>query len=347
MRLTSDELARVYAGGAEHVFAGSYGWASAGRFHHAQSQVHRFLNVLGGYVRSVNSYSAGAAEVILPHVIGQKDDVGRYGVRWPDVVDQAELVVSFGGMPMKNWQVDAGGMARHRVRGYVDAARRNGVRFVLFSPIRDDLPADVDAEWHPTRPGTDTAVMLALAHVLLAENRIDRALVGTLAAGLERFEAHVLGEVDGRPKSTRMGRRALPASRLRPFVTWPGRMAGRRTLVNVSQSIQRAERGEQPVWMAVALAAILGEIGLPGRGFSFGLGSMGTMGTERVQIPLPTFPQGTNRVAAFIPVARVSDMLLARGAGTSTTARRWFIPTSGWSTGPVATHSTISRISAG
>ena len=42
------------------IFGGSYGWSSAGRFHHAQSQVHRFLNTaLGGYVRSVNSYSAG------------------------------------------------------------------------------------------------------------------------------------------------------------------------------------------------------------------------------------------------------------------------------------------------
>ncbi len=29
--------------GNETVFGGSYGWASAGRFHHAQSQVHRFL----------------------------------------------------------------------------------------------------------------------------------------------------------------------------------------------------------------------------------------------------------------------------------------------------------------
>ena len=37
------------------IFGGSYGWSSAGRFHHAQSQVHRFLNALGGYVRHVDS----------------------------------------------------------------------------------------------------------------------------------------------------------------------------------------------------------------------------------------------------------------------------------------------------
>src|SRR5699024_3827514 len=52
------------------IYGGSYGWASAGRFNHAQSQIHRFLNTIGGYTASVNSYSSAAAEVIVPHVLG-------------------------------------------------------------------------------------------------------------------------------------------------------------------------------------------------------------------------------------------------------------------------------------
>ena len=70
-RLAGDELSRVIdQHGNSAIYAGSYGWASAGRFHHAQSQIHRFLNVIGGYIRSVNSYSFAAAEVIFPHVVG-------------------------------------------------------------------------------------------------------------------------------------------------------------------------------------------------------------------------------------------------------------------------------------
>ncbi|WP_163823406.1 molybdopterin-dependent oxidoreductase, partial [Proteus mirabilis] len=55
--LLAKELARVRdTHGIGAIFGGSYGWSSAGRFHHAQSQIHRFLNTaLGGYVRSVNS----------------------------------------------------------------------------------------------------------------------------------------------------------------------------------------------------------------------------------------------------------------------------------------------------
>lgn len=42
-KLLADELNRVITSfGNEAIFAGSYGWASAGRFHHAQSQIHRF-----------------------------------------------------------------------------------------------------------------------------------------------------------------------------------------------------------------------------------------------------------------------------------------------------------------
>ena len=62
-QLVADELARVKAEqGNQGIFAGCYGWASAGRFHHAQSQIHRFMNCIGGYVKSVNTYSFAAAK---------------------------------------------------------------------------------------------------------------------------------------------------------------------------------------------------------------------------------------------------------------------------------------------
>lgn len=69
--LLARELRRVVdTHGNNAIFGGSYGWASAGRFHHAQSQVHRFLNQLGGYTKSVHSYSLGATGVIMPRWSG-------------------------------------------------------------------------------------------------------------------------------------------------------------------------------------------------------------------------------------------------------------------------------------
>jgi biotin/methionine sulfoxide reductase len=82
--LLATELRRVYGSyGPDGVYGGSYGWASAGRFHHAQSQLHRFLNCLGGYVRSVNNYSFGTSSVLLPHVVGDVGLVMAGATAWP------------------------------------------------------------------------------------------------------------------------------------------------------------------------------------------------------------------------------------------------------------------------
>src|SRR5690606_3985466 len=89
----SDVIARH---GNEAIFGGSYGWASAGRFHHAQSQIHRFLNLTGGYVRSVNTHSHAAAEVALPHVIGSQDGMADNQTPWELIVGHTELFVAFG-----------------------------------------------------------------------------------------------------------------------------------------------------------------------------------------------------------------------------------------------------------
>src|SRR6266705_1284414 len=97
------ELRRVYtAHGPRAVFGGSYGWASAGRFHDAQHQLHRFLNLAGGYVRSVNSYSSGAGSVLLPHVIGPQSFVAGTNVSWAELAAEGSLVLAFGGMALKN-----------------------------------------------------------------------------------------------------------------------------------------------------------------------------------------------------------------------------------------------------
>src|SRR6266550_559722 len=199
--LLAGELRRVYASyGPDGVFGGSYGWASAGRFHHAQSQLHRFLNCMGGYTASVNSYSLGASEVILPHVVGTAAEVLRRATTWKAILEHTELVVAFGGMNVKNAWVSPGGVTRHTLAPSLAEAGRRGLSFELFSPLRSDLNPDVAATWHPIVPGTDTAVMLALAHVLVSEGLHDTAFLERYCVGGDRLIAYVLGNEDGEPK---------------------------------------------------------------------------------------------------------------------------------------------------
>ncbi|MBR0670060.1 molybdopterin guanine dinucleotide-containing S/N-oxide reductase [Neoroseomonas soli] len=313
--LVAAELARVRGKfGAEGIFGGSYGWSSAGRFHHAQSQVHRFLNkAVGGYVRSVNSYSAGASNVVIPHILGPFEAIARHCITWEQIAAQTEVVLAFGGMAIRNSAVAGGGVSRHVERGAMAAAHARGARFVLFSPLRDDLPEEAGAEWVPLVPGTDTALMLGLAHTLATEGLHDRAFLDRYCVGYPEFEAYLLGRSDGVPKSASWASAicGVPAERI---ATLAREVAGRRCLVSMAHALQRAEHGEQPVWMGAVLTAMLGQYGLPGGGFGYALGTLGHYGRRRVAVPIGGLPQGENGVSAFIPVARISDMLLNPGA---------------------------------
>ena len=309
------ELARVKdAFGAHSVFGGSYGWSSAGRFHHAQSQVHRFLNTtLGGYVRSVNSYSAGASAVILPHVLGPMDDVARRNVTWDQIVLHTDVVLAFGGLPLKNMRVASGGISRHVERGAMAQAAARGCRFVGISPQRDDMPAECGAQWLAPLPGTDTALMLALVHTLVDLGLHDQPFLERWCDGWDRFLPYLLGRTDGQPKNANWAQRitGLPAA---DIVALARSLHGRRVLVCVAHALQRAEHGEQPVWMGAVLAAALGQIGLPGGGYAYALGTLAHYGKRQNAVPSAALPQGRNGVSAFIPVARIADMLLDPGA---------------------------------
>jgi len=322
--LLADELRRIAdMHGNEAIYGGSYGWASAGRFHHAQSQVHRFLNMLGGYTFSRHSYSLGATGVIMPRVVGTHDDLFKRSTNWQVIADNTDLMVCFGGVALKNSAVNPGGATEHPTRGAMRRLRERGGKVVSFSPLRDDV--DGDCEWLAPVPGTDVAIMLALAHVLATEGLADRAFLDAYCMGYDRFERYLLGIDDGTPKSPQWAAPicGLPANELTSLAR---RMADGRTLVTVSWSLQRVRHGEQAPWMGITLAAMLGQIGLPGGGFGHGYGSQNELGMPPLRCRLPTLPQGPNPVTSFIPVAAVSDMLLNPGQPFDYNGRRLTYP---------------------
>ena len=324
--LVAAELRRVYTDyGPRAVYGGSYGWASAGRFHDAPRQLHRFLNVAGGYVRSVGSYSSGAASAILPHVIGPQDAVAGNNVSWDELVAHSALVLAFGGMALKNNDVGGGGTSEHIALHRLRAAQQRGAELHLISPLCDDLPPEIDAVWHPIRPGTDVALMLGIAHTLVSEGVHDRAFLERCCVGYEVFEPYLLGRNDGQPKDAAWAATicGLPADEIAGLAR---RAASRRTLVTCSQSLQRAEHGEQPVWMGVVLAALLGQVGLPGGGFAYALGSTSNTGKPPLAVPLPTLPIERNSIVDFIPVARIADMLLHPGEAFDFNGQRLTYP---------------------
>ncbi|MDB5653431.1 MAG: biotin transporter BioY [Tardiphaga sp.] len=313
--LLAGELKRVkdtYS--AKAIYGGSYGWSSAGRFHHAQSQIHRFLNVaLGGYVRSVNSYSAGASTVLIPHILGNYEDMTRRNIGWDEIVEHTDIIVAFGGMNVKNSRVAGGGISKHTEHHDMIAASKRGCAFVLVSPLKSDLPDEVNEEWVAARPGTDVALMLGIAHTAVMDGTHDRDFLDTRCHGWEVFEDYLMGRSDGQPKDAAWAAE-ITGLKADDIVALARRLPGKRSLFVVAHSLQRAKHGEQPVWMASVLSAMFGQSGLPGGGFGYALGAIANYGRRQNAVPIAGLPQGKNGVSEFIPVARVADMLLNPGA---------------------------------
>jgi biotin/methionine sulfoxide reductase len=313
-KIVAQELDRVRHGfGNQAIYGGSYGWANAGRFHHAQSQLHRFLNCIGGYTKSVNTYSFAAAEVILPHVLGDFAGFMHDQTSWSSIIGATRLLVAFGGMPVRNAQISSGGLGRHRAHEALCQAKAAGVQFVNVSPAKADVSEELNAEWLAPRPGSDVALILGLAHTLLSEGLCDHDFLGRYTAGFGEFSDYLYGKADGVVKSATWAAEItqLPADTIRDLAR---RMAGTRTMISVGWSLTRQDHGEQPFWAAIALAAMLGQIGLPGGGIGFGYTAANSVGLERQKLSYAGLPQGKNPVQSFIPVARISDMLLNPGA---------------------------------
>ena len=218
---------------------------------------------------------------------------------------------------------------------------------MLVSPLRSDLPDETEATWLPVVPGTDTALMLGLAHTLVAEGLHDRDFLARYCVGYPIFEDYLVGRSDGQPKNAAWAA-AITGIAQDDITGLARRMANGRTLIVVAHALQRAEHGEQPVWMAAVLAAMLGQIGLPGGGYNYALGSLAQYGRRLNAVGLGALPQGRNSVPDFIPVARISDMLLNPGEAFDYNGRQLTYPRiSGWSIGRAATRSTTTRISTG
>lgn len=294
------------------IYGGSYGWASAGRFHHTQSQLHRFLKQFGGYTESDRTYSAAAGEVLLPHILGSDlYTLFLHTTPWADVRDHGEVVLCFSGVSPKNLQVVMGGPGAHTAPDQLAACARAGVRFINISPLRGDLPANLAAEWIPIRPCTDTALILALCHTLLEEDLHDRDFLERYCVGFDIFRDYLTGKHDGLAKSAAWSETVttVPAADVRRLAHL---VATHRTFIPMGWALQRAEHGEQPYWAGAVLMAMLGQYGLPGAGIGHGVGSLhtiGFMGRRLIPFRWGVLEQGDNPIDSVIPVARVTDML--------------------------------------
>lgn len=319
--LVAKELQRIEKNyGPAATFAGSYGWKSPGRLHNCQNLLRRMMNLKGSFVNASGDYSTAAAQIILPHVVGSLEVYEQQTV-WPVVVDNTQLMVFWGCDPVVTNQI---GWVVPDHGGYegMKALKAKGTKVICIDPVKTETCDFFGAQWIAPRPQTDVAMMLGIAHTLVAEKLHDEKFLADYATGFDKFLPYLMGDTDKTPKSAEWASAIceIPADQIKELARL---FAKNRTMIAAGWSLQRQHLGEQRHWMLVTLASMLGQIGLPGGGFGFSY-HYANGGAPSADAPVLTgitdggkAKEGaawlTESGAASIPVARVVDMLLNPG----------------------------------
>ena len=154
----------------------------------------------------------------------------------------------------------------HQLAYYIKMARERGIPVICIDP-RYTVAAEVLADqWIPIKPGTDAAMMLAVANVLIKENLYDKEFVEKYVdlRGFEEWRSHILGEKDGIEKTPEWAEKvsAVPAETIRGFARLYARM--KPTWLWKGYGIDRKSRGENTARGAASLQAIMGNWGVAG-----------------------------------------------------------------------------------
>lgn len=191
---------------------------------------------------------------------------------------------------------------------FLRKARENGARIVCIDPRMTLSAVALADEWVPIRPGTDAAMMSAMAHVMITAGLHDAAFVASHcvgfdesqmpaeAKGAETYKDYILGTRDKTPKTPKWAEAITGVPRetierlAREYAT---RKPG---MLYQGYGMQRRAYGEQVVRAGCVLAALTGNVGVPG-GWAGGMALQAPDGGPLWNV----FPTGANPVKASIP----------------------------------------------
>ncbi|ADD68414.1 molybdopterin oxidoreductase [Denitrovibrio acetiphilus DSM 12809] len=303
------DVKRIY--GNESIFRTSYArWSHPGHIQQPANLLGRTLGLFGGFTDVVGDYSAGASVQVLPYIVGDSEVYSMQTSR-EVVLENVELIMMWGLDPFKTSKIDYN-VPDHSTKDWFLQMKQKGVQFITIDPTKNLTTRKLDSEWVPIKAATDVAMIIGMCHTLYTENLYDKEFIAKYTVGFTAFSKYLTGEHDGIEKTAEWAESicGVPAEKIKQLA----RLAmTKRTTITGSWAPQRIHHGEQFHWSLVALASMIGQIGLPGGGFSFNMHFCGA-GTSYSGAKRPLLiPQGRNPVNTLIPASRMGDTFLNPG----------------------------------
>ena len=201
------------------------------------------------------------------------------------------------------WGKNAAETNIHQMK-FVDAALAQGGRLVVIDPRRTQSAEAADLVLQP-RPGSDAALALALAHLLIRDRRIDAEFI---AAHVEGFAAFAERAAEFPPERAE-ALTGVPAAAIVELAGWLGSI--KPVTICAGYGMQRYSNSGQTIRCLIALLALTGNIGAPGAGWVYANLQSAIFAARRDPLALypPELPDGVARIA--VATARLGRDMLA------------------------------------
>lgn len=258
----------------------------------------RLFNLMGGSLKYYGNYSYSQIATITRYHYGNTDE--QMSNSFEDSIAHGRMLVLWGNNPQETRMSGGGNNFTS-----LEAAKKAGLKIVVIDPRHSDSVAVLADDWIAPRPGTDAALVAGIVHHLIANNLHDQAFLDTYCQGFDEahmppgippnnsYRSYIEGKgADGIEKTPKWASRitGVPEQQIKDFAI----ALGTTKPVNITQGWgpQRHANGENQARAIYTLAAVLGQVGIPGGG---------TGGREGYYWPLTSsFPAGDNPVKATV-----------------------------------------------
>lgn len=250
----------------------------------------RLLCMNGGYLNRYNSYSSAQISRALPFIYGKKDGNANSDIK------NSKLVVQFGENAVEN-KMSGGGAGYHLTQ----ALERGDAKLIVVDPRYSDQAATRADQWIPIRPGTDAAMIDAMAYVMITEDLVDHDFLDTYCIGYDEktmpesakgqnksYKDYILGNgADSTPKTpqwaseiTRVPVKTIEDLAREIATTKP-------CAVYQGKGMQRHANGEQAARAVCMMNILTGNVGIAGGNTG---SEIADFEADSISVPMPDNP---------------------------------------------------------
>ncbi len=308
----ASEMKRIKEKYGNESFYNNYAWGVNWTGPDSQGAIQRTLRLFGGYVDYYGSYSEGAYGQVIGQITG-----GYTGNSADDVLNSKLVVLIGDNSVVTRAGGDNGGY-------WLMKAAEKGAKIISIDPIMTDTVIGTQAEWVPINPGTDVALIAAMAYVMIKEDLYDKEFMATHSVGFDEdtlpkgapanssWMSYVMGKGSDKTAKTPKWAAAItgiPAERIENLAREIASV--KPCAIIQSWGVQRRAYGEQVVRAVPILAAMTGNFGVPGGNTGQVVGGAG--------FPISGLPVPPNPVKLSIPCFVWTDFVFR---GTEMTAEK-------------------------